>query len=576
MNRRKHSPERIPPAWRAALLLGLFAFAAVALEARLAWLQLVDVEFLTAEGEKRQLREVRTPAHRGLITDRHGEPLAVSTPLDSIVANPQTLTLEPARIHALAEAIGLEAADIERRITSNRHQKGVYLSRQLAPAHAAKVLELGIEGVWAEREYGRFNPAHEVTCHLVGFTDIDDIGQEGLEAVYDHRLAGRPGLKLVQRDEKGRVIADVEQTQQARPGRDLRSSIDLRLQYPAYRALKQAVLETGASSGSLVILDAMTGEVLAMANQPSCNPNDGSQRQAERYRNRAITDPIEPGSSIKPLVLAAALASGYSPGDLIDVPRDLEIGGQLLTSDPTRLGTVTISEVLARSSNVGMALIAQDLDRAVIWRTLKALGISESTNSELSGIESAGSLPEHERWGERGLATLAYGYGLQVTPLQLARAYTAIASGGLLPPVSFEALDEPPESVRVMSPEIAADLLSMLEGVVSDNGTARRAAIPNYNVAGKTGTVRIHERGGYSDDRYRAIFAGIAPARHPRFVAVVVINDPRGAEYYGGDLAAPVFASVVGAALRIYGVAPDALTESRPAAEQLARAEASR
>jgi cell division protein FtsI (penicillin-binding protein 3) len=575
VNRRKRPTEPTPAAWRSRLLIGIFAMAAVALEVRLAWLQLVEADFLTAEGEQRQTRSVEMPAHRGIITDRYGEPLAVSTPVDSVYVNPQKIPLDRDLIYELASRTGRDGEDLEREITSKMDRQFVWVKRELAPAKAARVRELEIDGVGTRPEYKRFYPAGEVTCQLVGLTNTDDVGTQGLESVDDYRLAGEPGQKLVQRDEKGRVIADVEQIKPARPGRDLRTSIDLRLQYRSYLELKTAVRDSGASSGSLVILDSETGEVLTMVNQPSCNPNDDAERaDMAPFRNRAITDPIEPGSTIKPLILATALAHGYSPDTIIDVPKDLIIDGVIVTSDTHHLGLASLTEILARSSSVGMATLAAELDSADMWHTLKGFGVAEATDSGLGANESHGVLEDYTRWGDMRKATLAYGYGLSITPLQLARAYAAIANGGLLPPVSFEALDAPPERVRVIAPEIAADLMAMLQVVVSDAGTARRAEIPNYSVAGKTGTARIHERGAYSDGRYRAVFVGIAPAGRPRFVAVVVINDPRGDEYYGGDVAAPVFAKVVGTALRMYGIKPDALGQSEGIL--LSRAEAER
>lgn len=561
MNRRKLRPNAALPAWRVRALLGAFLFAVVALESRLAWLQIVQGEDLTIEGRQRQLRDVEIPAHRGLITDRFGEPLAVSTPTDSVFVDPQLFPADVESIYTLARATGRDGEELARDISRRLDRRFLYVERHLPPAQAARVLELGFQGVGVEREYKRFSPNHEVACHLVGITNTEDVGIEGLELVFDRLLAGEPGEKTVQRDERGRVIGDIEQIRPARPGQDLRTSIDLRLQYPAYFELKKAVEESGADSASLVMLDVVTGEVLTMVNQPYCNPNDESQRQdLSRFRNRAIIDPIEPGSTIKPLVLAAALASGFTPETRIDVPKELVVAGRFVTSDENRLGVVSVTEILARSSSVGMGMIARDLNSELMWRTLRNFGIAGPTESGLGSHESHGILEDFAQWRDVTKATLAYGYGLQVTPLQLARAYAAIANDGLLPPVSFEALDAPPEHVRAISPEIAAQLMAMLEVVVSDQGTALRASIPGYSVAGKTGTARIHEPGGgYSDNRYRAFFAGMAPASNPRFVAVVVINDPRGAEYYGGDVAAPVFAAVVGKALRLYGVAPDAL-----------------
>lgn len=566
MNRRKRTEPAAVPAWRIRTLVVLFALAAGALEARLAWLQLAESERYTAEAEKRQLRTVEMPTHRGVITDRDGEPLGISTPAPSIVVNPKLVPVERDVLVELAAAVGLAVEDVERAITSNQHREFLYLHptkvRQMSPAAAARVLALEIPGVWADPEYKRFYPAHEVSCHLVGFTNIDDTGIEGLESVFDPVLTGVPGRKLVQKDEKGRVIADVEQIRPARPGQDVRLSIDLTLQYVAYRALKRAVQENQAPSGTIVVLDIETGEVLTMVNQPACNPNNPAERDPELTRNRAVTDPIEAGSTIKPLIFAAALANGYTPETLIDVPKELFVGGSTrsLTSDDSGpLGEVSITHVLAESSSVGAALIGLSLEAEAVWRALDSFGIGRLTGSELRGVESAGMLdPNYLRWGERTLATVSYGYGLSVTPLQLARAYAAIANEGVLLPVSFTALDSPPEGEAAIPQEIAADLLAMLEIVVAD-GTASRASIPNYRVAGKTGTAKIAEGGSYSDDRYRAVFAGIAPVSRPRFAAAVVINDPRGRAYYGGEIAAPVFAEVIGAALRIYGIAPDAL-----------------
>jgi cell division protein FtsI (penicillin-binding protein 3) len=551
-------------AWRGRFLLGLFFVAAISLEARLVWLQLFESEFLTAEGDQRQQRVVEVPAHRGLIRDRYDEPLAVSTPVDSIIVNPQLIGLERDRIYELSRALGVDGAELEREITRRLDRQYYPVARRLAPADAARVVELGIAGVWSEREYKRFYPQAEVTCHLVGFAGDEDIGQEGLEYLFDARLAGQRGSKRVLQDERGRFLADVEQIKPARAGRDIRSSIDLRLQYPAYRALKTAIQAAGASSGSLVLLDALSGEVLALANQPACNPNDPEHRaRPDLYRNRAITDPIEPGSTNKPLILAAALATErFSPDTMVDVPRVLEVSGREVTDDEYGpLGLVSVTEILARSSSVGMGLIGLELEPVDLWSTLRSFGFGGPTDSDLGSLESHGTVPHYSSWGSIGHATISYGYGLSVTPLQLARAYAAIASGGLLPPISFEALDEPPEKTRVMSPGVAADLMHMLEVVVSDQGTAQRADIPFYRVAGKTGTARMSASGGYSENRHHAVFAGIAPASRPRFVAVVVVNDPRGRAYYGGEVAAPVFAEVMQTALRTYGVPRDASPE---------------
>lgn len=564
MNRRKHSNKAAPPIWRNSLLLALFACAALVIQGRLVWLQLLNGDFYTEKGEQRQVTDVEMPAHRGLITDRNGEPVAVSTPVSSVIVNPRVIGEDRDGIYALAEVLERDGAELERDITSKRDRAFLYAKRHLAPTIATRALDLGIDGVSREVEYRRFYPAAEVTCQLLGLTDIDDNGIDGLEKVYDRWLAGESGSKMVRRDLSGRIIADIEEVQAARPGRDLRLSIDLPLQYLAHRELKRAVEEHDAESGSIVILDVNSGEVLAMVNQKPCNPNDRSQRgDWESLRNRAVTDPIEPGSVIKPLVLSASLANGLRPDDIIDVPAVLEVNGIELTYDENPLGPVTVTEILARSSSVGMGLIAGRLEPQDMWETLRSFGFAGPTDSGIGSWESHGSLSHYQAWSDQAQATMSYGYNLSVTPLQLARAYAAIGSGGYLPPVSFEALDQLPERRRVISESVAADLMAMLETVVSDEGTAWRAQVPNYRVAGKTGTAEIVVGGGYSKDHYRAIFAGIAPASDPKFVAVVVINDPRGHAYHGGEVAAPVFSSVMSIALRQYGIAPDGVAEER-------------
>ena len=560
MNRRKGMPAVRPRSWRSVVLVGAFALGALVLEARVAYLQLVEHDFLTAQADERHIRTVQVSAHRGPLLDRNGEVLAVSTPVDSIWANPKEVRPALDKLPALAAALGLDAEGLARKITSNLDREFVYLKRHLSPADAAAVLELDVPGVRTLREYRRYYPAGEVTGHVLGFTDIDDHGQAGLEYAFDYRLAGEPGAKRVLQDRLGRVIGDVEQVRAAHPGRALRSSIDLRLQYLAYRELKSAVAASGASSGSLTLLDARTGEVLAMVDQPSYNPNNRSQRDAENYRNRALTDIVEPGSSIKPLIAAAAIESGhYTPDSIVDTsPGYLEVDGRRLTEDDSNYGRLSLTEILARSSNVGIGKVGLSLEPADTWRVLNGFGIGRVTESGFPA-ESAGMLNDYHHWRSIGQATISYGYGLAVTNLQLARAYAAIAGGGLIPPISFLALDEPPKRERVIAAETAHEMLAMLERVVSTEGTGTRAAIPNYRVAGKTGTARISEAGSYSDDRYNAVFAGIAPASDPRLVAIVIINDPRGASYYGGQVSAPVFARVVGGALRILAVPPDDL-----------------
>jgi cell division protein FtsI (penicillin-binding protein 3) len=543
--------------WRSALLLVAFAAAALALEGRILYLQVVDKDFLAEQANDRHLRKQQISAHRGSLTDRYGEPLAVSTPVDTIVANPQALRTALERLGELAAALDQDEEWLARRITSNLDREFVFLDRHVTPAKAARVLALSLPGVAAEREYHRFYPAGEVTAHVLGFTDVDDRGLEGLEAAFDHWLRGENGSKRVLQDQRGTIIKDVELLAPARPGRDLRTSLDLRLQYLAYRELKAAVAESRARSGSVVILDPATGEVLAMVNQPSYNPNDRAQYGVETYRNRAVTDIFEPGSTFKPFVMAEALDSGdYDPSSIVDSSGALVVNGRIVTEEGSDLGRVSLTEVLAQSSNVGAARVALTRKPHALWDVLSGFGIGRLTDSAFPG-ESAGTLHDPQHWCTVCQATLSYGYGVNVTALQLARAYAAIAAGGRLMPVSLLALEEIPKGERVVSAATARELTTMLEAVVARGGTGQRAAVHNFHVAGKTGTSQKAVAGGYNE-HHAAIFAGFAPASQPRLVVVVMIDEPKGA-YYGGDVAAPVFANVVSGALRVLAVPPDAL-----------------
>jgi cell division protein FtsI (penicillin-binding protein 3) len=544
--------------WRGALLLVGFALCAAALEGRILYLQLVDRDFLAEQANDRHLRTVKISAHRGLLTDRYGEPLAVSTPVETIYANPKELKGSLDRLDELAAELNQDNEWLARRITSNLDREFVYLERHVPPATAERVLDLELPGVATIREYRRYYPAGEVTAHVVGFTDVDDRGQEGLEAAFDHWLEGEVGSKRVIQDRRGEVFDDVELLRPARPGRDLRTSIDLRLQYLAYRELKAVISDSGARWGSVVVLDPRTGEVLAMVNQPSYNPNDREQYRPENYRNRAVTDMYEPGSSFKPLVIAAALETGaFGPRTPIDASGGIPLPNRVI-KDPVDLGRIDLTTVLAKSSNVGAARVALTLEPDAIADVLTRFGIGRLTDSAFPG-ESAGALNDPKHWRTAGQVTLSYGYGVAVTTLQLARAYAAIAAGGVLRPVSMLALDEVPPGERVISADTAADLTVMLEAVVSPNGTGYRAAVRNFHIAGKTGTTQKAGVGGYDGDRHGAVFAGLAPATDPRLVVVVMIDEPQGAAYHGGDVAAPVFANIVSGALRVLAVPPDAL-----------------
>ena len=546
--------------WRHWLVVGALGVCGVALLARAVYLQVIDQDFLEKQGDARILRVAKLSANRGMILDRNGEALAVSTPVDTVWADPRKLAEVPQDFPRLAKALDRDTQWLARRVTSSLDKEFVYLVRHMRPTDAAKVKALGIPGVDTLREYRRYYPAGEVTGHLLGFTNVDDVGQEGLELAYDQWLGGEPGAKRVMRDSLGRTIEDIERIKAPRPGQDLRTSIDLRVQYLAYRELKAAVQANKARAGSIVVIDIATGEVLAMVNQPAFNPNDRDQYAASRYRNRATNDFLEPGSSIKPFVIAAAMETGrYHADTLIDTSPGMMRVGIKTVKDHNNLGTIDVTTVLAKSSNVGTVKIALSLKPQEMWAALDELGFGRVTGSGFPG-ESAGILTGYEHWRAIGQATMAYGYGLSVTPLQLAQAYAVLGAGGVRRPISLRKVDTPPAGDSVMPEPVAREVVRMLESVVSDTGTARRAAIMGYRVSGKTGTAwKASETGGYSTKKYMAVFGGVVPSSNPRLAAVVIIDEPSDGAYYGGEVAAPVFASVMSGALRLLAVPPDDL-----------------
>ena len=551
-------------AGRVMLVTGFFGLLAASLVARAVYLQVLDTDFLNQQADSRHLRTEKISAHRGTITDRNGEPLAISTPVDSIWANPKQFAPAVDSIPQLARALGLDSQMLMRRITRSMDKEFLYLKRHLSPEQASEVLGLNLPGINVQREYRRYYPASEVTGHLVGFTNIDDEGQEGLELAFNHWLGGESGAKRVLKDRLGRSIENVASIRPPHHGKDLRTSIDLRLQYLAYRTLKSAIRQHNARSGSIVVLDVQTGEVLAMVNQPTYNPNDRSQFAAERYRNRAITDIFEPGSSLKPLVVAAALETGqYRPSSIIDTAPGFVVVGPKRIEDTRNLGRVSLTTILARSSNVGITKLAMTLQPDQLWDTMTQFGLGELTTSGFPG-ESAGMLTHYSNWRPISQATLAYGYGISVTPLQLAQAYAAIGNEGEMRPISLVALDAPNEGERVISRDTATAVRRMLEEVVRPGGTGTKAAVDGYRIAGKTGTAWKFASGGYSQDKYISIFAGLAPASDPRLATVVVIDEPGGELYYGSDVAAPVFADVMSESLRLLAVAPDATPARDP------------
>lgn len=550
---------------RRYFVIGMLLLAALALIWRLVDLQVLNKDFLKGQGDARALREVSISAHRGMILDRNGEPLAISTPVDSIWMNPQDVQLEGKQRAQLARALEMDDDNLHSLLASRKDREFVYLKRRVHPDLAREVMALKIPGIALQREYRRYYPAGEVAGHVVGFTNVDDIGQEGLELSYDDWLRGHDGSKLVLKDRLGHVIADVESIRQPEPGKDLVLSIDRRLQYLAYSELKAAVQKNKARSGSLVLLDARTGEVLAMVNQPAFNPNNRKQLQGKLYRNRAVTDLFEPGSTMKPFTIAAALEQGlYRPDTIIDTTPGFYSIGSNTVRDIHNYGSIDVATVITKSSNVGASKIALSMPAEKLWQLYSQVGFGDITSSGYPG-EAAGLLSDYRKWRDIDRATLAFGYGLSVTPLQLAQAYTVFANGGALQPVTFQRVNDADAiapSIEVMRHGTASDVLSMLESVVTTGGTGTRAQVRGYRVAGKTGTVRKSGVGGYVDDKYVAVFAGIAPVSQPRLVAVVMINEPTGDAYYGGQVAGPVFASVMAGALRLMNVAPDALPKA--------------
>ena len=552
--------------WRLYLVVGLLLSMLSLLVGRVLSLQILETErgyaFLQGQGEARSLRTAEIPAYRGVITDRRGEPLAVSTPVVSIWADPSRLAGSE-RLPELAEALGINLADLEQKLARYQGKRFMYLQRHRVPHEAREILAARFPGVYGEREYRRFYPAGEVASQLVGFTNVDDEGIAGIELAYDEWLQGEPGKKRYIKDLRGNMVRDIGVVQPASPGNDLRLSIDLRLQHLQHRELRRAVTRANAESGSVVTLDARTGEVLAMVNYPVYNPNSRKNMKAANMRNRAITDTYEPGSTMKTMTLVAALESGrYTTGTMIDTaPGWIRVGPKTY-KDPLNYGEVSLSRVIEKSSQVGTTKLAVELGHEPVWEVFQRFGIGEPMGTGFPG-ESSGLLPNRPRWYSTEKISLAFGYGITTTPLQLARAYTAFANGGLRRPVSLLALeDEVPEPRRVVSEEVASQVLEVLHAVTGEHGTARKARVEGFQVAGKTGTVRKVGPGGYIEDSHVALFAGLAPVEDPRVVTVVVINDPQGEDYGGGAVAAPVFSAVTRGALRLLGATPSEFPEA--------------
>lgn len=510
--------------------------------------------FLQEQGAARTLREETIRAYRGVISDRNGEILAVSTPVKSLYANPQRLDMT--RLPELAEALGVSQQNLGAKIARYADKQFVYLVRNLPPQEADRVIALNIAGVAAEEEFKRYYPAGEVAAHIVGFTDIDEHGQEGMELALDEWLSGAPGMRQLVKDLKGNVVKDLGVTRAASSGNDVQLSIDLRLQYLAYRELKNSIAEQGAVSGSIVMMDVHSGEVLAMVNQPSYNPNNREQIFADQLRNRALTDVFEPGSTVKPFTVLAALETQrYTPETKIDTNPGYWRVSNKTYSDFRNYGVIDLTTVITKSSQVGITKLALDMPADDIRNVLYRVGFGQATGTGFPG-EALGKLPSRRKWHPTEHAAMGFGHGISITGLQLAQAYTTIASGGILRPASILKRAEVPSGERAMSAQHAQQILNMLKTVTQKGGTATRGQIKAYPSAGKTGTAHKVGANGYADDKYVALFAGMAPADNPQIVTVVIIDEPPVEHYYGGEAAAPVFARVAEGALRLLQVPP--------------------
>ncbi|WP_226684860.1 MULTISPECIES: penicillin-binding transpeptidase domain-containing protein [Shewanella] len=546
--------------WRLQVVVAFVCLLFVSLVGRAAYIQVIEPEKLRHESDMRTLRTTSNQVQRGLITDRNGEMLAVSVPVRAVYADPKVVHDKDGfndmrRWRALADVLHEPLDDLLARVQSNPKKRFTYLKRQVTPAVAHYIEQLKLPGIYLKSESRRYYPAGEISAQLVGITNIDDVGIEGIENTYNSWLTGTPSKQKVRKSRDGRVVERLDIIQEGESPNDLVLSIDQRIQQLAYRELKRATEMNQATSGSVVVLDVHTGEVLAMVNTPSYNPNSRENLQSHRMRNRALTDTFEPGSTVKPFVVVAALEAGIVKNDeLIPTsPGWMRIGGRQVR-DVRNYGDMSLAKILIKSSNVGISKLALEMPVQQLLGTYQSMGLGNYSGINLTG-ESAGLVQDRHRWSDFERATLSFGYGLTATPLQLARMYATLGSGGILYPVSILKLKQPPEGTRVIAPDVARDVINMLVGVTEKGGTGTRAHIEGYPVAGKSGTSRKAIAGGYGDD-YVALFAGVAPANNPRLAMVVVINEPKGDRYYGGVVAAPVFGKVMSGALQMLNVEP--------------------
>jgi cell division protein FtsI (penicillin-binding protein 3) len=543
--------------WRSRFVFVLVAAGFATLAGRAFYLQAMNTNFLQAKGEQRYARVIDMPASRGPVKDRNGQPLAISTPVESVWATPDELDeVDEGHMRSLARALAMDPADIRQKV-ARKDRQFVYLKRQISPDQAAKVMALGIPGVFQQREYRRYYPAGEVMAHVVGFTGIEDNGQEGIELAAEERLAGVPGSRKVIKDRKGRIVEDIEAMRAPRDGAEVTLALDQRLQFLAHRELKAAVEQNRAKGGSLVIVDAKTGEVLALVNQPDYNPNNRANVTGRQTRNRSVTDLFEPGSTMKPFTVAAAIDSGVvKPTTQIQTGTGpMTIGGWTI-SDTHPNGLITVAQVIQKSSNIGSAKIMLSMPAERMGTFYRELGFGSAPATGFPG-EAKGKLRPWAQWRPIEQATMSYGHGISVSLLQVARAYTIFTNDGQLLPLALLKRDAQPIGKPLITRDTAREVTKMMELAVMPGGTAPRAQVPGYRVAGKTGTAYKPEQGGYNESKYVSSFVGFGPVTNPRFIVAVMLDEPQGTRHAGGDVGAPVFSSVMGAALRMMGVAPD-------------------
>jgi len=544
------------PPWRSRLLFVALLLGLCGLIGRSVYLQGIHNDFLQQKGDARYSRVVDVNAHRGIISDRYGEPLAISTPVESIWVSPQDVEATPQQVQQLAQVLGLSIEEVRSRLFDESHDF-VYLKRGLPPEQAEKITKLEIPGVSSRHEYRRYYPGADMTAHLLGFTDVDDNGQEGMELALQDKLGGKAGSQRVIKDRRGHTVEDVASIRAPKPGSDLALSLDSKVQYLAYREIKLAVEQHHAKAGSIVVLDAKSGEVLALANWPSYNPNNRAKVELKAMRNHAVTDLFEPGSTMKPFTVATALEAGkVTPQTRINTENGVYTVGGRKIHDTHPEASLTVAEVIQKSSNVGAAKMALSLAPETFWRSLSEAGFGAQTGSAFPG-EASGKLRDYKKWQPIEQANIAFGNGISVNLLQLARAYTVFANDGDLKTVTLLRQDTPTVGKKIFSQKTALEVRDMMESVVRPGGTAPLAQINGYRVAGKTGTAH-KVVGGHYVNRYVASFVGLAPASNPRLIVAVMVDEPSGAEYYGGQVAAPVFSNVMGSALRLLNVPNDA------------------